>query len=212
MKKQIELLALGCISIGCLLIQSCSRDYDECEGKPESEIRFREVVDAEAMKLYPYKGNETLTFISNKGDTAILVGKGQLFKYPKLRFIVNNGCTDLYHEHEILFTEFVGTNPNFNQLRVEVLNTGYQAIIIKPYVNNKTNFGDYWNTSGFGLYSAFRPESSNITFNFKDSVVSARRISLPINSNWTYFPLVIYYKEFGIIGYLPDSNIVYTLQ
>lgn len=198
---------LGC----CLGLTSCSKDYNLCEGEPDTEIKKLQFVDADAMKLYPYKGNETLTFISNKGDTAILVGKGQLFKYPKLRYSGNNDCTDFYDEHEIIFTEFVGDNPSFNHLRLEVFNFN-QAITLKPFINGKTGFGDYWNTAGFNLYSVFRPESSNIAFNFKDSLVSARRISLPINSNWTYYPLVIYYKEFGIIGYLPDSNIVYTLK
>ncbi len=197
--------------LACMFFIACKKDYDLCEGKPDTEIKNWQYVGAEAMKLYPYKGNETLTFISNKGDTATLVGKGQLFQYPKLRYSGGDDCTNFYDEHAILFTEFVGNNPNFNHLRLEVFNFN-QAITLKPYINNKTGSGDYWNTAGFNLYSVFRPESSNITFKFKDSLVSARRISLPINNNWTYYPLVIYFKEFGIIGYLPDSNIVYTLH
>ena len=146
---------------------ACSKGYDLCEGEPDIEIRYREVVGADAMKLYPYKGNETLTFISNKGDTATLVGKSQLFKYPKLRYSGNNDCTDFYDEHEILFTEFVGNNPNFNHLRLEVVKREDQAIIVKPYINSKTGIYDYWTTCVENLYAMNIPELSNIKFNYK---------------------------------------------
>jgi hypothetical protein len=197
--------------LACMFFIACSKGYDLCEGEPDIEIRYREVVGAEAMKLYPYKGNETLTFISNKGDTATLVGKGQLFKYPKLRYSGNNDCTNFYHEHEILFTEFVGNNSNFNHLRLEVFNLK-QAITLNPYINNKADFGDYWRGSGIGLYGYYRDEFSNIKFPFKDTLVSAYRFSMKTSLDANFYEQLILYREYGIIGYLPDSTTVYTLQ
>jgi hypothetical protein len=197
--------------LACMFFIACKKDYDLCEGEPDIEIKYRAVVGADAMKLYPYKGNETLTFISNKGDTAVLVGKGQLFQYPRLRYSGNNDCTDFYDEHEILFTEFVGNNSNFNHLRLEVFNLK-QAIDLKTYVNGLTGYGDYWNTSVTNLYGINRPELSNIKFYFRDSVVNAFIVRMLRNMGELNYPRVIIYPNIGIIGYQPDSNKVYTLQ
>jgi hypothetical protein len=197
--------------LACMFFVACSKGYDLCEGEPDIEIKYREVVGADAMKLYPYKGNETLTFISNKGDTAVLVGKGQFFQYPRLRYSGGNDCTNFYHEHAILFTEFVGNNPNFNHLRLEVFSLE-QAIILKPFINNKTGLGDYWNTSRIGLYGYYLDEFSNIKFPFKDTLVSAFRFSMKTSLDASFYEQLILYREYGIIGYLPDSTTVYTLQ
>ena len=194
--------------LACMFFIACKKDYDLCEGEPDIEIKYRAVVGADAMKLYPYKGNETLTFISNKGDTAVLVGKGQLFQYPRLRYSANNDCTDFYDEHEILFTEFVGDNPNFNHLRLEVFNLE-QAIILKPFINNKTGLGDYWNTSRIGLYGYYLDEFSNIKFPFKDTLVSAFRFSMKTSLDAQFTEQLIFYREHGIIGYIPDTNNTY---
>ncbi len=211
MKNYLKFISIGYLLFHFVILQSCRKDYDLCEGEPDIEIKYREVVGADAMKLYPYKGNETLTFISNKGDTATLVGKGQLFKYPRLRYSANNDCTDFYDEHEILFTEFVGNNSNFNHLRLEVFSLT-QAIIMKPYVNGKTGVYDYWNTSGIVLPVIFKPELSNIKFNYKDSLINAFRVVMQQITNEPNYPRVILYQGEGIIGYQPDSSTTYKLN
>jgi hypothetical protein len=197
--------------LACMFFIACKKDYDLCEGKPDTEIKNWQYVGAEAMKLYPYKGNETLTFISNKGDTATLVGKGQLFQYPKLRYSGGDDCTNFYDEHAILFTEFVGDNPNFNHLRLEVFSF-MQATRLKPYINELTGLGDYWNSNFTNLYGITRPELSNINFLFRDSIYKAFSSAIPKIINEPNYPKVIIYPNLGIIGYQPDSIIVYTLK
>jgi hypothetical protein len=197
--------------LACMFFIACKKDYDLCEGEPETEIKYRATLSNDDMKYFPYKGNETLTFISNKGDTAILVGKGQLFQYPKLRYSGGDDCTNFYDEHAILFTEFVGDNPNFNHLRLEVFNLN-QAIILKPYINGRTGVYDYWNTSGIVLPVIFKPELSNIKFNYKDSLINAFKVVMQQNTNDPNYPRVILYQSEGIIGYQPDSSITYKLN
>ncbi len=211
MKNYLKFISIVYLLFHFVILQSCRKDYDLCEGEPDIEIKYRAVVGADAMKLYPYKGNETLTFISNKGDTAVLVGKGKLFQYPRLRYSANNDCTKFYDEHAISFTEFVGNNPNFNHLRLEVFNFN-QAIRLKPYINELTGLGDYWNSNFTNLYGINRPELSNINFLFRDSILKAFSSAIPKIINEPNYPKVIIYPNLGIIGFQPDSNKVYTLQ
>jgi hypothetical protein len=188
---------------------ACKKDYDLCEGQPDIEIKYRAVVGADAMKLYPYKGNETLTFISNKGDTAVLVGKGQLFKYPKLRYSGNNDCTNFYHEHEITFAEYVGTNPKFNQLRLEIFKGKYSSYLdCHVYANYSRGFGDYWDAKSF--YALYNPPIISQQIQFRDSLVNANIFYL--GSNINEFPKALYFRQFGVVAYLPDSNTKFTLK
>lgn len=215
MKKYLKFISIVYILSNCILLESCSKNYNPCEKKPKFEITRRWLIETDAYRLYPYKGNETLTFISNKGDTAVLKGKGQIFKYTKFVDMGSSSpesCTQYYHEHEIYFTEFVGNNPNFNHIGLEVFKRKDQPVLLKSYINGKTGVGDYFETSVRNLYITYRPEFSNIAFAYRDSVVSAHRVYITKSFNDPYPAQVILYREHGIIGYMPDSTTIYTLQ
>jgi hypothetical protein len=195
--------------LACMFFIACKKDYDLCEGEPDIEIQYRATLIKDDMKYFPYKGNETLTFISNNGDTAILVGKGQLFQYPRLRYSGNNDCTNFYHEHEIFFTEFVGDNPNFNHLRMEIFKGKYDDLSTNIYINNYNGFRSFFEGS-YGLVGLHLPQFANQPFVFRDSTVLASLYYVEVPNQ--KFLKLFFYKENGIIAFFKDSNTVYTLQ
>jgi hypothetical protein len=194
----------------CLFFIACKKDYDLCEGEPETEIKYRATLSNDDMKYFPYKGNETLTFISNKGDTAILVGKGQLFKYPKLRYSGNNDCTDFYDEHEITFAEFIGNDSSFYQLRFDMFEGNFSVYLFSQiFINYLRGYGDYW--EGYNVFSLYRiPPLVSQQIVFRDSLVNSSVFNL--SSSMKDFPKVFYYRQYGVVAYMPDSTTIYTLQ
>jgi hypothetical protein len=175
------------------------------------------IPDSEKTYL-PYDGSETLIFVSNKGDTAILYGTGSIQYYTKERiefFDKNATCPQKeVLRYETLAAEFKGTNPNFSHFKIEQF-VGYGTSIFRFYYNNKMEriqdtYPYEWD--GRMAYSFTQGTCINtpasILVSFRGQEVNACHQYIAGSG----FPRFIYYKQFGIIGYRPDSNTTYMLQ
>lgn len=113
-----HLIYLGCV----LFIFACSKEKD-CSKVPTKLVTGDRILPDSERTYLPYTGTETLVFVSNKGDTAILKGTGEIQKYTKERIVSTNeypSCPQTsVHRHETLAAEFKGTNPNFSHFKIE---------------------------------------------------------------------------------------------
>ncbi len=69
-----KLLYISIISL-LFIIQACKRNESPCSKYTSKSYKFL-LADSTKAQI-PYTGNETLMFISNLGDTAILTGQGK---------------------------------------------------------------------------------------------------------------------------------------
>lgn len=205
--------------IGFLLfIFSCSKEKD-CSKVPTKLITANVfLLDSERTYL-PYNGTETLVFISNNGDTAVLKGTGTVQKYNKERIVSFNeypSCPQTeVHLHETLAAEFNGTNPNFSHFKIEQFMSSSYYSIFRFYYNSKmerisSTYPYEWD--GRMAYSFSQGTCTNtptaIIISFRNKEVNACHQYIAGSG----FPRFIYYKQFGIIGYRPDSSTTYILQ
>ena len=89
-----------------MLIQSCSKT-DPC---PKGQENYYNLTDEEKSKI-PYTGTDTLVFISDKSDTATLIGKGksQSYKRTTSGSTLNSGVyfVNVTSESWIKITKFI---------------------------------------------------------------------------------------------------------
>jgi hypothetical protein len=140
-----------------MLVQSCAKESN-C-GNQTTITNIYNIADSNKAKI-PYKGNDTLIFISNQGDTATLIGSGK-----KAKYIINKqgvGSADcpkeLIEKFENIDFGFLGKesslyiNINFftDEYSEELfiikassdslsLSSGYNSL---NYVNNLMNYKD----------------------------------------------------------------------
>ncbi|MFY8020131.1 MAG: hypothetical protein ACOVP1_02990 [Bacteroidia bacterium] len=202
-----------------LFIFSCSKEKD-CSKVPTKLITANVfLLDSERTYL-PYNGTETLMFISNKGDTAVLKGTGTIQKYNKERIVSINeypSCPQTeVHLHETLAAEFKGTNPNFSHFKIEQFMSSSYYSIFRFYFNNKmesvSNTYPYeWGGGSAYFFAKGIYEKLPITtaLEFRGSSIIA--LDFNLFSGFPY-PKFIFYRNFGIIGCRIDSSTVYTLQ
>ncbi len=202
-----------------LFIFSCSKEKD-CSKVPTKLITANVfLLDSERTYL-PYNGTETLVFISNKGDTAVLKGTGTVQKYNKERIVAFNeypSCPQTeVHLHETLAAEFKGTNPNFSHFKIEQFMSSSYYSIFRFYYNNKMEsvsqtYPYEWGGGSAYFFTKGRYENLPIwiPFGFRGNSVIALEFQLFTNLP---YPKFIYYRNFGIIGCKIDSSFIYNLQ
>jgi hypothetical protein len=193
-------------------ILSCSKK-DPCEGVEKIQITGYKNLDESQKQLMPYQGNETLLFISNKGDTALLKGTGNRQEYRRLKLSGSgfNCGEEHYDSYQFLAAEYNGDNPKFNQLKIE---------LFKGYAN-ETSFNFYFNENrGYyvDLWDGYNVEFMNnqnilpYKVYFRgDSVIAKRLFWGNFLKNYDY-PWLIYIKEIGIIGFQIDSLNTFMLK
>jgi hypothetical protein len=110
------------ISIFLLIIlaQSCTKDTN-CGD--QSKIENSYYISADDKSKIPFKGNDTLTYISDAGDTAILIGSGKREFIDKVRTVIG-GNADCYKynvdNNETISIEYTGDNIELNRIKYKI--------------------------------------------------------------------------------------------
>lgn len=196
-----------------LSILSCSKK-DPCEGLDEIDISYYVNLDEVQKQLLPYRGNETLVFVSNKGDTARLVGTGSLQEYRKLKLMYpktgHEVCPrDVYHSYQFLAAEYKGDNPKFNQLVVTLSKDEWSDPCLKFDCTTGYSNVKWWN--GYSITALNDPRFFPFKFFYKGDSVTTTKIKLIETSSSPAGSYLVYLPFKGIIGYQLDSTTTFTL-
>ncbi len=111
MKKTIHLTSL---LLFVMLSQSCSKT-DPC---PKGQENYYNLTDEEKSKI-PYTGTDTLVFISDKGDTATLIGQGKSQSYKRTTSGGSPDCgagSYVYENYERIDYNYLANNPILNRI------------------------------------------------------------------------------------------------
>lgn len=200
-----------------LFIFSCSKEKD-CSKVPSKLITADRIIPDTERTYLPYTGSETLVFVSNKGDTAILIGTGSIQKYTKERIVFKNEdatCPQTnVHRHETFAAEFKGTNPNFSHFKIEQFMSYGDYSIFRFYYNNmmervSSTYPYEWDGK---IAYAFAKGTcillGSYSIEFRKNRIEACQASLVGNG----YPRFLFYQEFGVIAYLLNDSSMYILQ
>ena len=150
MKTKTKLL----IIIGLIMLfENCTKDAN-CGD--QSDIVNSYYISADDKSKIPFKGNDTLTYISDAGDTAILFGSGKKEFIDQIRKNIsgNADCPrSTVDNNETISIEYNGSNNELNKLGFKIYgnteNTKIQFLInsfygnTDPYYfNNTTTYSD----------------------------------------------------------------------
>jgi hypothetical protein len=144
-----------------IAMHSCSKS-EPCNAK--DIITYYNLTEEQKSKI-PYKGSDTLMFLSDAGDTAILWGQGVNHYTEKISTRSLTGdCPDHeYDQIENIETNFIGNNPEFSYLIIK-----YKAKISGWADDGMFNFGVLLN---FNYYSFAHLNFINNSENYKDSLM-----------------------------------------
>lgn len=193
MKKTIQLFS---ILLLVMLIQSCSKT-DPC---PKGQENYYNLTDEEKSKI-PYTGTDTLVFISDKGDTATLIGQGKSQSYKRTTSGGNPDCGAGSYVYE----NYEKVEYNYSNMNSELSSVNYQANVyyldksgsISLKINN-ASFNDYIlsnlnNDSKYkdstlindiyykGIMLKSDDNTVNILFNYKYGVLYIKNLD---SKNW----------------------------
>ena len=166
MKTKTKLL---CIIGLIMLFENCTKD-PSCSD--QSDIVNSYYISADDKSKIPFKGNDTLTYISDAGDTAILIGSGKREFIDKVRTVIG-GNADCYKynvdNNETISIDYTGNNIEINNIKYTIIGRSSKTLIeykLNSYMGNKypNNFNN------INLYV----DSVNITNTFYKGI--------PINS------------------------------
>ncbi len=196
-----------------LSILSCSKK-DPCEGLDDIDISAYINLNEVQKQLLPYRGNETLVFVSNKGDTARLVGSGSLQSYRRLLLMYPKSAyeecpRDGYYSYEFLAAEYKGDNPKFNQLVVTIFKDRWSDPSLRfDCVNAYSHQNPF---DGNSIAALNDPRFFPFKFFYKGDTVTTTKITLFETSSSQDSSYLVYLPFKGIIGYQYDSTTTYTL-
>ena len=194
MKANQFLLTIICL----LIIYSCKRE-SPCSSYTSKNFKFL-LADSTKAQI-PYNGNETLMFISNQGDTAILIGQGKINQVVTGGVNVSNdpACPKYDdYSYEYVNIEYKGNNENlfhvFYRVNSDKGNEENTNVVINDKFEYEAYSGYYNDTSRY-----------NIPILIKNNKVNGLKL-YGIDNKPIY-----YNKAYGILKIQLDSNLIYTL-
>jgi len=139
------------ISIFLLIIlaQSCTKDTN-CGD--QSKIENSYYISADDKSKIPFKGNDTLTYISDAGDTAILIGNGKRAYMD----VISKNIGDLecsryqVENNETVSFEYNGSNSELNKIKYKIWGNKDRTLI-EYFVNDvySNDYPYYFNSTKF---------------------------------------------------------------
>lgn len=124
MKTKLLYIVIICLQF----IYSCKRTETSC-GDLSDVNTYYNISAADKAKI-PYTGTDTLVFISDENDTAMIIGMGKLSHYETIRGSISSGdcprsSVDNFDNIEF---NFIGLNKKFSSLKFKA----YMYEKIKP--------------------------------------------------------------------------------
>jgi hypothetical protein len=191
-KRMKTLSALLCIFNIIFCFIACVKEGVNCDSYIDS---YYYLSDDFKGKI-PYKGFDTLTFISNMGDTAILYcqGKNQNFDKESQNQTAAD-CGEAKHNfYEKIEFNFEGSNSKLNNMKIE-FNSKYGRLNINimnklcygniAYFNNSSNYSDqikFKNNSISGAYvTPYNDTTISVLYSYK---LGCMKIKLLNNTTW----------------------------
>ncbi len=117
MKTKTKLLSI----IGLIMLfENCTKDAN-CGD--QSDIVNTYYISADDKSKIPFKGNDTLTYISDAGDTAILFGSGKREFIDQIRKDIsgNADCPrSTVDNNETISIEYTGDNIELNRIKYKI--------------------------------------------------------------------------------------------
>lgn len=185
MKKTIQLFS---ILLLVMLIQSCSKT-DPC---PKGQENYYNLTDEEKSKI-PYTGTDTLVFISDKGDTATLIGQGKSQSYKRTTSGGNPDCQISYNydNYELLTYSYLGTNLDLKNIQFVARRFNSKYIYMSYYdcdINAMFKFN-------YGIYESHDTVNYKDTILYRNSIIKCLKLSSYTDSTTNYY----FNNLFGIV-------------
>ncbi len=183
------------------ILQACKRNESPCSNYTSKSYKFL-LADSTKAQI-PYTGNETLMFISNQGDTAILIGQGKNdYILNSTVNVGNDPACPKYdgYSFEYLDCEYISSNSNLFHIIYRLNIDKYNDIRINTNLNDITEYNPR-----LGIYN----DTSRYTYSIPcgNKILLGRKIFGEKETD----PFFIYNKSYGIIRIQIDSTLVYTL-
>lgn len=182
-----------------LLFYSCSKN--PCGNYQTKE--YNGLLSDSSKAQYPFKGTDTLTYISNKGDTALLIG---LWKINSIgvRNINKSGNPDCeqidVYNNEFIQVRYSGSNSKLYSFINDVI-AGTEN---EEYTKFRINFEDEFGTTSDFFNNTL---SYNKPINIGSQTINGRNIDR--NDGSASF---VYNKSFGILQIKITDSLIYTLH
>ena len=185
-----------------ILTQSCSKE-SPCNNYTSQTFSYK--LSENTKNQIPFKGPDTLTYISNIGDTAILIGQGKnnYILNSKIRVSTNPDCPEYdNYSNEFVDIKYKGTNPNLFEIFVSYYNENpFGDELITVYLNRiNTNFKGY-----VDFYNNISRYDTSIIIG--TDIIYGHKFNRNDNK-----PAFIYNIEYGFLQITLDSNTIYTLN
>ncbi len=155
MKTNYQTLSMKLIfllTLFVILFQSCSKESD-CNDQSDMINSYN--ISADDKSKIPFKGNDTLTYISDAGDTAILIGNGKRAYMDVISKNIGDLECSRYQvdNNETISIEYTGDNIELNRIKykiygntegtkIQFLINSYYGNTDPYYFNNTTTYTD----------------------------------------------------------------------
>jgi hypothetical protein len=140
------------LTLFVILFQSCSKESD-CNDQSDMINSYN--ISADDKSKIPFKGNDTLTYISDAGDTAILIGNGKRAYMDVISKNIGDLECSRYQvdNNETISIEYTGDNIELNRIKykiygntegtkIQFLINSYYGNTDPYYFNNTTTYTD----------------------------------------------------------------------
>jgi hypothetical protein len=201
MKQKLLLLYIAFSFFACKRESPCGEPY-------ESKSYNYYLADSNKAN-FPYTKIDTLVFVNQDWDTAVLVNSDGVIHYTERKGVNgdnNPACQKWdYHYYENMYTKFTGKNKNFNRIDVQLFpqefGSGYNFLWLT--VNSNVNFPRY-------AESFYAKAAHNYQIYFKGEY----KLGVITSSDEKNFPgkKVVTLNGEGMIAYFVNDSNIYIKQ
>ena len=182
-----------------LFISSCSKD--PCSSYQTKTYNY--LLSDSTKAQIPFKGKDTLTYISNKGDTAFLFGT-EKFNYIDSKKIDRSGSPDCpqidNYNYEVVIVIYNGNNPNLFSV--------FYKLPVDNWNDEKTIFNINYEPEFKTSSSFFNNTLSYITpINIGSQIINGRTVDRKDGT-----ASFVYNKTYGILQIKMNDSLTYNLN
>ena len=156
--KKLNFLSLSFLAVSAFFLQTCKKDH--CVNKDRTPLDIFHKLSEEDKSKVPFKGNDTLVYYSDAGDTAILYGQEKKEGYNwAMGGDGDFDCPRTYnHYYESNEYSYIGNDSGLFQIKYNLFIYEFDSGSGIHYVLNTFEYG-------------FAPSFINSPSNYKDSIL-----------------------------------------